>query len=164
MEMTQMNSNEGKGIGIPCPFVDENNIKGFYEEYAFLDNFFACKVVFEGDLYPSSENAFQAAKAMWCDRPPFTTCDAFKAKALGQRVAMDLDEWERKKKQVMRKVLWDKFTRNSELKEKLLATGEKYLEETNWHGDVYWGVCGGYGENNLGKLLMEIRTNLRNMG
>jgi ribA/ribD-fused uncharacterized protein len=147
-----------------CPVVDDYSLKGFFGEYSFLSNFEPCNVVFEGDLYPSSENAFQAAKAMWADRAQFTTCTAAESKKLGSKVAMNVDKWEQRKLKVMRNVLWDKFTRNPELREKLLATGNKILEETNWWGDVYWGVCGGYGENKLGKLLMEIRTNLRNMG
>ena len=43
----------------------------------------------------------------------------------------------------------------------LLESEEAYLEETNHWGDVYWGVCNGIGENKLGKLLMDIRDDLR---
>ena len=58
----------------------------------------------------------------------------------------------------MYQILLDKFTRNIELKNKLKATGTKYIEETNHWKDTYWGVdykIGG--ENNLGKILMLIR-------
>ena len=48
-----------------------------------------------------------------------------------------------------------------ELREKLLATGNEELIEGNWWGDTYWGVCKGKGENNLGKSLMKIRTELQ---
>ena len=34
---------------------------------------------------------------------------------------------------------------------------DKYIEETNHWGDVFWGVCDGVGESNLGKVLMGIR-------
>lgn len=30
----------------------------------------------------------------------------------------------------------------------------------HWH-DTYWGVCDGAGENRLGKLLMQVRRELR---
>lgn len=148
-------------------FVDERNIIGFYDDYRWLDNFFECPVMFEGDLYPTSENAFQAAKAMWADRDKFFTCDPYKAKELGRQVKMserDLELWNQRRKHVMRKVVFDKFTRNPELREKLLATGNKHLEEANMHGDIFWGTVDGVGENNLGKLLMEIRSTLRGVG
>jgi predicted NAD-dependent protein-ADP-ribosyltransferase YbiA (DUF1768 family) len=60
----------------------------------------------------------------------------------------------------MRSVLWDKFTRNAELRDKLMATNPKHLEEANRHGDTFWGTVDGVGENNLGVLLMEIRAAL----
>lgn len=47
--------------------------------------------------------------------------------------------------------------------ELLMATGNKYLEERNWWGDLYWGRDKeGNGENMLGKLLMEIREASKN--
>jgi hypothetical protein len=48
-----------------------------------------------------------------------------------------------------------------ELKTKLLATGDAELIEGNWWGDVYWGVCNGEGRNELGKILMQVRDELR---
>jgi predicted NAD-dependent protein-ADP-ribosyltransferase YbiA (DUF1768 family) len=54
-----------------------------------------------------------------------------------------------------------------ELREKLLATGDAWLEEGNhWH-DNFWGVChcidcqDEMGWNHLGKLLMKIRADIR---
>ncbi len=47
-----------------------------------------------------------------------------------------------------------------ELRAALLATGNRYLEETNWWGDTFWGVCNGAGENRLGMILMAIRTRI----
>ena len=55
-----------------------------------------------------------------------------------------------------------KFYRNLDIREKLLATGDKYLEEKNFWNDVFWGVD--YkkgGENKLGKILMKVRECLR---
>jgi predicted NAD-dependent protein-ADP-ribosyltransferase YbiA (DUF1768 family) len=49
-------------------------------------------------------------------------------------------------------IVFDKFTRNKSLGDKLLETGDKYLEETNhWH-DTCWGVCNGVGTNWLVKF------------
>ena len=44
---------------------------------------------------------------------------------------------------------------------KLLGTGDTYLEEGNTWNDTFWGVCNGVGENNLGRILMEVREELR---
>ena len=61
----------------------------------------------------------------------------------------------------MLRVLRAKFAQNPELAMQLLATGTRYLEETNTWGDTYWGVCEGKGLNMLGKTLMQVRDELR---
>ena len=45
--------------------------------------------------------------------------------------------------------------------DKLLDTGDtELIEGNNWH-DTFWGVCKGKGQNNLGKILMEVRKDIR---
>ena len=78
-----------------------------------------------------------------------------KAKSAGNKVDLRPD-WESVKYQVMLDINRLKFE-DPNLEAKLLNTGEAYLEETNWWGDVYWGVCNGIGENNLGEILMLVR-------
>lgn len=58
---------------------------------------------------------------------------------------------------VMGKILIYKFREGTEERTKLIRTAPAELIEGNDWGDVYWGRCAGVGENNLGKLLMEIR-------
>lgn len=55
-----------------------------------------------------------------------------------------------------------KFSQNTELKKRLLSTGNEHLEEGNTWGDKIWGTVNGVGENRLGKILMRIREELRN--
>lgn len=55
-----------------------------------------------------------------------------------------------------------KFSQNTELKKRLLSTGNENLEEGNTWGDKIWGTVHGIGENRLGKILMRIREELRN--
>ena len=44
--------------------------------------------------------------------------------------------------------------------EQLISTSPMELrEENNWN-DKIWGTCNGIGENNLGKILMELRDQL----
>lgn len=47
------------------------------------------------------------------------------------------------------------------LQEKLLATGDAYLEEGNTWGDRIWGTVDGQGENRLGQILMQVREEAR---
>ena len=56
---------------------------------------------------------------------------------------------------------FSRFSLNSELREKLIATGDKELIEGNHWNDRFWGVCRGKGQNHLGKLLMELREILK---
>ena len=65
------------------------------------------------------------------------------------------------KDQIMYEIVLNKFSQNEELREKLIATGDEYLAEGNtWH-DTYWGVCNGKGKNKLGKILMQVREELK---
>ena len=52
--------------------------------------------------------------------------------------------------------------KNPELRSLLLATGNEELVEGNWWRDTYWGVCEGVGQNKLGKLLMQVREEVKN--
>lgn len=136
-------------------------ILGFFNSYHFLSNFYLCDVEYDGLVYPSSENAFQAAKCeRIAERNDFVNISPNKSKQKGHEVQMRSD-WDEVKFQVMYDICKCKFTQNPILREKLIATGDAYLEETNTWGDRIWGVCNGVGENNLGKILMRIREELQ---
>lgn len=139
---------------------NENFIKGFAGENRWLSNFWPAAVVYKGRKYLNSEAAYQAAKTLDIeDRKRFESMEAGRAKREGRKVTMRAD-WDEVKLTVMKEILLDKFMRNEDLRDKLVATGDKYLEETNWWGDTYWGVCKSVGQNMLGKILMEIRYEL----
>ena len=135
-------------------------IKHFNRKYFFLSNFYECPVFYEGLVYNSTEAAFQAAKIL-SGREYFTKMNPPAAKKEGRRVDLR-EDWEEVKMGVMYDVCYAKFAYNPQLKEKLLKTGDKHLEEANHHGDKIWGTVDGEGENNLGKILMQIRKDLRN--
>lgn len=136
-------------------------IDNFQGVYRFLSNFYRCPVAFEGALYPTSEHAFQAAKTLdpVLRAAVRDTPNPGASKRLG-RVLPLREDWEDIKVDVMRIVLFDKFSRNPSLGASLLATGDLELVEANTWGDRFWGVCDG-GENWLGRLLMEVRAELR---
>lgn len=81
-------------------------------------------------------------------------------KRLGRRVKLRPD-WESIKDQVMYEVCKAKFSQNTDLRDKLVATGDAELVEGNTWGDKIWGICNGQGENRLGKILMKVRTELQ---
>ena len=140
-----------------------DGIYGFFGQYRWLSNFHLANVSFDGVTYISNEHAYQAAKTLnhserrWFSDP---TTDCRKAKRLGSVVTMQ-PNWDTFKFSVMKHINYQKYANHDYLKEMLLNTGDTYLEETNTWGDTYWGVCNGNGQNNLGKILMDIRTELR---
>lgn len=69
------------------------------------------------------------------------------------------EDWEQVKDDIMLELLRIKFNQEP-LKVLLLSTKEAELIEGNTWGDVYWGVCNGIGQNKLGKLLMQVRSEL----
>ena len=72
-------------------------------------------------------------------------------------------DWEDIKLEVMGDLLWQKFVLNRELRDRLIATGDRELVEGNAFSDFYWGVCKGRGHNHLGRLLMELRPIARHL-
>jgi len=140
---------------------DDKNIKGLFGEYRFLSNFEECPVYFDGLLYNSTEAAYQSAKTLnMAKRKEFTSMaprDSMRAGRAIESTDLFRADWKEVKYDIMSSVIFDKFYRNIELRKKLLATGNKYIEETNHWSDVYWGVCNGKGKSNLGKILMGVR-------
>ncbi len=141
---------------------DEISIKGFFGPYRFLSNFYPAETFYDGIWFPSSENAFQAAKSNnFSVRQSFIHLSAGQSKKLGKGIAIR-NRWESMKRDIMYQIVIDKFVRNPELAEALVKTGVRHLEETNHWKDTYWGVCDGEGKNNLGKILMFTRQLLIN--
>ena len=137
-------------------------IDKFQGKTRWLSNFEECNITIDGKLYQTTEHAFQAMKTLDHEEHEKVRLASTpgKAKRLGRKVTLRPD-WEKIKDDVMYRVNKVKFESNPELKEKLLATGDQELVEGNTWGDRYWGVCGGRGRNQLGKILMKIRDELR---
>jgi ribA/ribD-fused uncharacterized protein len=144
----------------------DTEIKGFFGEYRWLSNFHEAPVEYEGLMYASTENAFQAAKVVSEERSFLQSCKPYVSKKIWKtktRIDSSKEEWDARRLHVMTVVTLDKYTRHADLMEKLLATGARYLEESNHWNDQFWGVdIHKGGENQLGKLLMNVRTYLRN--
>lgn len=145
--------------GVASEVVTPRNSKAiasFQGEHRFLSNFWPAKVTYKGDVFNTTEAAYQAAKS---DSPlvrkTFTTMTAAEAKSAGRRVAMRPD-FNGDRINVMRDLLEQKFA-DPALRAKLDETKGQELVEGNTWGDTFWGMTTKGGDNNLGKLLMEIR-------
>ena len=146
-------------------------IDRFDGEYEFLSSFHSAPVRFEGMRFPTVEHAYQAAKtSSHEERIAIQACPTpGRAKRMGRRVSVR-DDWNDVKIVVMDELLHAKFAR-PQMRDLLLATGGAVLIEGNhWH-DQFWGVCTGckhgcegIGENQLGRLLMSLRRELRGDG
>lgn len=138
-------------------------IDSFRGDNEFLNSAFACNIEFDGDIYPSLEHAFQAAKTNDMTGREFikAAATAADAKALGKKVTIVAD-WDQKRLDVMASLVRQKFTNNLDLKVKLLMTGTADLVQGGMRRDRFWGVDkNGVGENHLGKILMTIRDAIR---
>ncbi len=147
-------------------------INKFDGRYSFLSNFYPCEVYYKGIIYPSVEHYYVALK---CNTDQmidgkYYTCSDFreliakvkspgKVKSIGRTIKIRSD-WDNVKLDIMKWGVDQKF-KNIELSELLLSTGDQELVEGNYWKDFYWGVCNGVGENNLGKILMIVRDELR---
>lgn len=139
-------------------------INRFDGEYSWLSNFYPCQIQMFRKMYPSVEHAYQAAKfnnpvlkeeiqerIRSCTTPG-------KAKRLAnENTFLIREDWNIVKYKFMNQLVEYKFTTDEALKNLLLETGDAEIIEGNTWGDTYWGICGGKGENNLGKIIMRIR-------
>ena len=142
-------------------------ITSFTKENRWLSNFHEVEVMFEGYTYASTEHAYQAAKTLDLEERELFRKPGLRpgeAKKMGTVLALR-DDWDEVRFDIMRDLNEQKY-QTPDLKEKLLATGDRDLiEGNNWH-DCFWGSCicdncDGKGQNNLGKILMAIRDDLR---
>lgn len=136
----------------------EDVIGSFDGDYAFLSNFYEAPIYYQGEAYLSSESAYQAQKDPTY-KESFTWLTPMESKKLARKLSIR-EDWDEVKYDIMVKIVRAKFTQHKCLADKLIATGDRELVEGNYWKDTYWGVCEGVGENNLGKILMEIRQEL----
>ena len=146
---------------------DVTPITSFTGEYDWLSNFYPCdvniNVHFDSDNsiyiahFSNAEAAFQACKCMtFSEFQQFEKLGPSEAKKLGRKVKLRPD-WNEARISVMEQTLFNKFSKNIELTDKLIDTYPRLLIEGNTWNDTFWGVCNGEGENQLGKLLMSVR-------
>lgn len=131
----------------------------FDGKYAFLSNFHDAPITYGGIAYLNSEAAYQAQKDP-TQALAFKHLPPGKAKRLGDKVTK-VENWHEIKYSHMLEIVRQKFHQNPRLATYLTQTGSRELIEGNYWNDRYWGVCDGKGENNLGKILMQVRQELQ---
>lgn len=139
-------------------------IKEFQKEYRWLNNFAPVKITLDNIDYYSVEHAYMSAKSDNIEWKKFCSDSENKAGDV-KRKSKTLkvkDNWNEIKIQIMRECIKQKFNQEP-YKTKLLNTGTEYIQEGNMWNDKFWGVClkTNKGQNNLGKLIMEIRNQLK---
>lgn len=134
------------------------------DEYGCFSNFAPYPIQVDGKQWPTSENYFQGQK--FEDPQHQEAIRNTKSPMIAARMGRDRKkplrrDWESIKVAVMRKAVRAKFTQHEDLRRILLSTGDARIVE-NTENDSYWGDGGdGSGKNMLGRILMEIREELR---
>ena len=154
--------------------VDGDKGLAFQGHHSVLSNMAECDLVFNGNVFTSSEAALQHEKAKICgskkDINDTLSAGAYKAKAIGKNIK-DSKEWDSKKLEIIYKVTLEKFKQNDDMLTKLMATGNLRLYEAT--PSKYWG-CGlsmsrlneiGEGKipgaNKFGQILEKVRNDLK---
>ncbi|HEU4327476.1 MAG TPA: NADAR family protein [Roseiflexaceae bacterium] len=134
------------------------------EKYGCFSNFSPHGVRLKGKWWPTSEHYFQAQKFAGTEHEEAIRLAKTpnKAAVMGRERSRPLRrDWEHVKDQVMLDALRQKFRTHEDIRAILLDTGDEPLIE-NAPGDYYWGIgADGSGKNMLGKLLMQVRDELR---
>ena len=137
-------------------------ITEFQGQYRWLSNFAASVIKYQGGIYRSVEHAYQSAKS---DDPGWKllclTTDKPGDVKRASREITPKEGWDEIKVEVMRDLLEKKYAKPF-YRSLLMSTDDMEIQEGNWWGDKFWGVClkTGEGENRLGKMIMEIRKQL----
>lgn len=143
-----------------------------------LSNFEKCYIKYRGHLFATTEQAFMWEKAVFFNDHESASKilkeeNPAKAKKLGREVKnFDDSKWSKVCYEIMYKINYEKYFQNTRLKNILLNTGDKMIIEAN-PKDTRWGVglsaeddrvldeSQWQGENLLGKVLMQVRDELK---
>lgn len=144
-------------------------IREFKDNYSWLSNFYPCEIEHEGILFDSVEKAYQAAKTndLKLREEISLLSSPGKAKRFFKNRREDVrEDWTEVNLDVMRELLRKKFVENNYFRRKLLSTGSSEIQEGNFWGDKFFGVDlrTGEGQNLLGKMIMDIRKEIREEG
>jgi ribA/ribD-fused uncharacterized protein len=135
--------------------------------YGFFSNFSPHPIEIDGRTWPTTEHSFQAMK--YEGTASEERMEAIREKpspAIAKRMGWSKrhpirPDWETVKLNVMRRAIRAKFAQHDDIRAMLVGTDDHKLIEAAAK-DAFWGEgADGRGKNWLGKILMEIRAELR---
>ena len=142
-------------------------------ENRWLSNMTYVDIEHQGIIYPSTENFYQAIKYDkddFCEevdylitvRKYLATVKPHEAKKFSRNYQMTNSKFEDNKLKIMLYAQRKKYSQEP-FRSNLLGTGDCHIEEGNYWKDLYWGVDlkTRKGENNLGKIIMQVREELK---
>jgi ribA/ribD-fused uncharacterized protein len=144
----------------------EDAVYWFVTPYQSLDNWSAHAVNIWGKIFPSSEHAYHYRKHS--ETAPSIALKILAAPSPWAAMKIDRQhaskrrkDWDNVKVDIMTEIVIAKVTQNEDVRIRLLKTGEKQIfENSPW--DRFWGRGeDGTGQNNMGKILMNIREKLK---
>lgn len=139
-------------------------IREFRGEHRYLSNFYEVPGGIEalGMSAPTTEHIYQAAKTTVPQEIDTILAAASpgQAKRLGQTCTLS-DDWNERRLETMIAIQRAKYA-NPEMARRLRLTAKREIVEGNTWGDTFWGVDldSGEGSNHLGKIIMQIRSNI----
>ncbi len=134
----------------------------FYEhEFYVFSNYSSFMLEWKGKLYPTSEHAYHSEK-FEDERLKEQIRNSRSAhdsqKFANAHVAERRKDWDAIKLQIMKEILREKVAQHPYVKKKLIESGDRELIEDSWRDDFWgWGPNRS-GANHLGKLWMEVRS------
>jgi len=138
-----------------------DNFNGYFD---FLNNEYPCPVYFDGLLFKSVSYAYQASRSSQRHlREKISLADTPSELFEIATKIEDPENWSSNRLRMMEAIVRDKFRRNKDLRERLKATGNRELANTYSDAtvsNIYWGIVEGKGQNQLGRLLEQIRNDI----
>jgi N-glycosidase YbiA len=152
------------GCLVKGALMDVINFCRISDEFGQFSNLAPFPINLDGERWPTSEHYFQAQKFeddAYRQKIRKTNSPTQAARLGRDRKQKLRRDWESVKVGIMRQAMLAKFTQHEEPRTLLLSTGEaKIVEHTE--NDDYWGDGGdGSGKNMLGRILMEVREQVR---
>ena len=149
---------------------DMNEIEKSFVAYQYdlypLDNFSPFGLIMDDKFFPTSEHAFQYLKFEKTNREVANkilhALSPYEARGLAHIYKSTRDpNWSNIKYEVMEKVIRLKAEQNPMVKAALLKTDNYIIGEMCIDEDIDWGLDRyNYGENHLGRILMNVRREL----
>jgi ribA/ribD-fused uncharacterized protein len=168
MARTQKHESTNKKITPRFPQEEIRFYRANEKPWGVFSNLYKRSITFEGETFETSEHAYQAGKPRkaevrkWILSAPSPSLVAMAAHGL---YVWDINsDWSKIKFDRMKAVLSAKFSQHSDLQTILLSTGNSRLVESATVDNLVnrtWGEVNGQGKNMLGKLLMEVRAELK---